>query len=466
MNRTIRGALALAFAAAMTAVLTTPSAAVTDPDRLPGPSLGGEQRINAVFSPRSTYHANWTRADALKIEQDATNTAPLIPADFPVMTDQVWIWDTWPLTNLDMQPVAYEGWNIIFSLTAPRDIFFGDRHWQAKIGFFYSQDAQNWTYGGDLFPAGSSYGSREWAGSTVIADDGTVHAFYTASGRDDGGIDPTDALQRLAHAQGQIHTDADGVWFTGFEDHHIIAQADGTLYQTLEQSQAGPIIYAFRDPFVFRDPTDHRIYALFEGNNGGVAGSHTCDRSEIGRVPPGHVTPPDARYYTGNIGLMELRSADFSQWKLLPPLLSAECTNQQTERPHLVVRDGQYYLWTISHMFTFAPGLTDPGEIAAGPDGVYGFVGPGLRSNYRPMNGSALVLGNPPEQPLQQYSHYVMPNLLVESFIDTIPTGPGPSDVVYGGTLAPTLELELDGATSRLVGELPYAYIPAEVAVP
>ena len=42
------------------------------------------------------------------------------------------------------------------------------------------------------------------------------------------------------------------------------------------------------------------------------------------------------------------------------------------ERPHLVVQDGQYYLWTISHMFTFAPGLTEPGEVAAGPDGVYG----------------------------------------------------------------------------------------------
>lgn len=416
----------------------------------PQPGDGGVS-TKAVFDPDSTYTANWTRAQALQIASDSTNTTPLIPTDFPIITDEVWIWDTWPLTDLDTNPVAVGDWNVIFALTAPRDIFFGDRHWQAKIGYFYSDDAQTWTYGGDLFPADSSFGSREWAGSTVIADDGSVHAFYTASGHDDGGIDPNDPLQRLAHAAGQIHVDDDGVWFTGFEDHQIIAEADGTLYQTLEQSLAGPIIYAFRDPFVFRDPLDGEIYALFEGNNGGVAGSHRCQAREVGRVPAGHVVPPDARYYTGNIGIMSLESEDWTQWQLLPPILSAECVNQQTERPHLVVRDGQYYLWTISHTFTFAPGLT-------GPDGLYGFVGPGLRSTYKPLNGSALVLGNPAEAPLQNYSHYVMPNLLVESFIDTIP---GPEGPVYGGTLAPTLELSVDGRQTWLENVLPYGYIPA-----
>lgn len=457
MNRTIRAALGAVFTLALVATVQLPSAAQDRPEFPRDHVDKGGISTNAVFHPRAAVTANWTRADALKIAPTPETTKPRIPEDFPIMTDEVWIWDTWPLTDLDMEPVAYEGWNVIFSLTAPRDIFFGDRHWQAKIGFFYSQDAQTWTYGGDLFPADSSFGSREWAGSTVIADDGSIHAFYTASGRDDGGIDPTDALQRLAHAGGQIHADDEGVWFTGFEDHQIIAEADGRLYQTLEQSEAGPIIYAFRDPFVFRDPTDHKIYALFEGNNGGVAGTHRCDRKEIGRVPGGHVVPDDARYYTGNIGLMELRSPDFSQWRLLPPVLSAECVNQQTERPHLVVHEGQYYLWTISHMFTFAPGLT-------GPDGLYGFVGPGLRSSYKPLNDSALVLGNPADAPLQNYSDYVMPNLLVESFIDTVPTADG--GVRYGGTLAPTLEIELEGATSRLVAELPYAYIPANRAIP
>ena len=407
-----------------------------------------------VYAPDADVTANWTRAQALKIQQDETNTKPRIPEDFPIMTDKVWIWDTWPLTNLDMKPVTYKGWHVIFSLTAPRSIAFSDRHWSAKIGYFYSRDGKDWTYGGDLFPAGSSLGGREWAGSTVITDGNRLEAFYTASGKD-GSTDRNDALQRLAHASGKIHANKNGVHFSGFNNHEIIAQADGTMYQTLEQSQSGPIIYAFRDPYVFRNPGDGQIYALFEGNNGGAAGSHTCDPNEVGDVPAGHEVPDDAKYYTGNIGMMKLEgdgSTGFSNWKLLPPLLSAECTNQQTERPHLVVKDGKYYLWTISHKFTFAPGLT-------GPDGLYGFVGDGLRSDYQPLNGSGLVLGNPPEAPLQNYSDYVMPNMLVESFIDTVPTADG--GVRYGGTLAPTLGLHVDGDQTALNAEYDYGYIPA-----
>ncbi|WP_371819799.1 glycoside hydrolase family 68 protein [Rahnella sp. BCC 1045] len=43
------------------------------------------------------------------------------------------------------------------------------------------------------------------------------------------------------------------------------------------------------------------------------------------------------------------------------------------------------------------------------PDGVYGFVSNEIFGPYVPLNGSALVLGNPPSQPFQTYSHSVMP---------------------------------------------------------
>ena len=152
---------------------------------------------------------------------------------------------------------------------------------------------------------------------------------------------------------------------------------------------------------------------------------------------------------------MQATNAELTEWRLLPPVLSANCVNQQTERPHLVFYDGRYYLFTISHTFTYAPGLT-------GPDGVYGFVGPSLRSDYKPMNGSALVLGNPAEAPLQQYSHNVMPNLMVQSFIDTVPTPDG--GVRYGGTLARTIQLQIDGANSYVDRELAYGYVPALAA--
>jgi levansucrase len=405
----------------------------------------------ATYAPDDDFTAAWTRAQALKVVSDPTNTKPRIPTTFPIMSNEVWVWDTWPLSNLNMQPISYKGWNVIFSLVAPRSVPFGDRHWYARIGFFYARDGKSWKYGGQVFPAGTSFGSREWAGSAVLQGD-QVNMFYTASGRDNPTtVDPSDALQRLTTASGRIHADANSVWFTGFRNHKIIAEPDGTQYQTYDQSRAGPIIYAFRDPFVFRNPEDGQVYLLFEGNTAGQAGTLSCGRRELGPVPPGHTVPAESRFFTGNIGLARATSANLRSWELLPPLLSANCVNQQTERPHLVVQNGKYFLFTISHKFTFAPGLT-------GPDGLYGFVGDGLRSDYKPLNSSGLVLGNPDDAPVQQYSEFTMPNWLVESFIDTVPTN------IFGGTLAPTLRLTQEDSSTYFVEQLDYGYIPALAA--
>ena len=463
-RRTRLGVL-LATATALTTALVTPTTSVAAPAAVPDhrtkTTYGVSQAAiaaSAEYLPTDDFTATWKRADALKVHADPTTTNPRVDENFPVMTDQVWVWDTWPLTDLQTRPITYQGWKVIFSLTAPRDIFFGDRHWQARIGFFYSRTgtAGDWKYGGHLFPEGYSRGSREWAGSAVLTGTNTVNAFYTASGEDGGGINNTDFEQRLAMSTGRIHADDQSVWFTGFRNHRIIAEPEGTWYQTMEQSASGGIIYAFRDPFVFQDPEDGKVYALFEGNTGGVAGDYVCQPRDLGVLPPGHKeVPAEAKDFTGNIGLMEATNAAMTQWRLLPPLLSANCVNQQTERPHFVFRDGDYYLFTISHTFTYAPGLT-------GPDGVYGFVGPSLRSDYKPMNGSALVLGNPAEAPLQQYSHNVMPNLMVQSFIDTVPTAAG--GVRYGGTLARTIQLQIDGANSYVDRELAYGFVPALAA--
>jgi levansucrase len=409
------------------------------------------------YAPDDNFTAAWTRAQALKVKQDPTNTKPIIAADFPVMTEEVWVWDTWPLTDLATRPLSYRGWNIIFSLVAPRSLGFNDRHEVATIGYFVSRDGRSWRYRGEIFPRDSARGARQWAGSAVLVGD-EVNLFYTASGDNENPTVPDpnwtrNANQRIAHASATIEVDANGPYFAGegFRNSTIVAEAEGRLYQTNAQAVGAPNIMAFRDPFVFRDPADGEVYMVFEGNTAGQAGSHTCGARELGPVPPGHVVPRDANLYTGNIGLARTTSSGLTRWELLPPLLSANCVNAQTERPHLVIEGGNYYLFTISHTFTYAPGLT-------GPDGVYGFHGRSLRANYQPLNASALVLGNPPEAPYQAYSEYVMPNWLVEAFIDRVPT---PAGERSGGTLAPTIRLRAEGTNTYVVEQLGYGYIPA-----
>jgi levansucrase len=445
-SRALRCALAL-LACALSIVLAAPAAA-------------------QQYAPEDDFTANWTRADALKVRLDPTNTKPRIPADFPVMTQEVWVWDTWPLTRLDTTPVSYRGWHVIFSLVAPRNIGFDARHEVATIGYFFSRDGRSWEYGGEVFPGDTARGARQWAGSAVLVGD-QVQMFYTASGNNEDPQVPDpnwdlNANQRIARATARIRVDANGPYFAGqnFRNSTIVAEADGRYYQTEAQGRyrqpgGAPNLMAFRDPFVFRDPADDQVYMLFEGNIAGenpVAGTKTCGPREVGPVPPGHVVPPNANLYEGAVGLARAANAAMTRWELLPPLLSAVCVNAQTERPHLVIEDGRYYLMTISHTFTYAPGLT-------GPDGVYGFLGDSLRSDYEPLNASALVLGNPPDQPFQAYSEYVMPNWLVEAFIDRVPL-PGGGER-SGGTLAPTLRLEVDGSNTYVVEQLDYGFIPA-----
>jgi levansucrase len=379
-----------------------------------------------VYAPDGAFAAAWTREHVEAIRLEPRVMAPAIDPGFPVMSDAVWVWDTWPLTDLDMRPVSFDGWHVIFSLVAPRRLGFHDRHPIASIGWFSSRDGRSWRYRGAALPGGSALGTRQWAGSAVLVGD-RVHLFYTAAGEGRRGHDPdwltNDPLQRIALATATITSAGGDVAFTGaaFGDSRVVAEADGRLYQTPEQARGGEIIYAFRDPFVFAE--GGQVYMTFSGNTAG----HEC--------------------FTGNVGLARALDESFERWELLPPLLHANGVNQQLERPHFVVRNGRHHLFFISHIETYAPGLT-------GPDGLYGFVGDGLRSDYEPLNGSGLVIANEPSRPPQRYSDYVMPDWLVEGFVDTV------GDRV-GGTLAPTLRLEVDGTRASVAEQLDYGLIPA-----
>lgn len=64
-----------------------------------------------------------------------------------------------------------------------------------------------------------------------------------------------------------------------------------------------------------------------------------------------------ATYQKANVGLAVATNENLTQWKFLPPILSANCVNDQTERPQIYIKDGKYYLFTISHRPTYAAGV-------------------------------------------------------------------------------------------------------------
>ena len=486
------GAVVAAGAVATTLLAAAPTSAA-DRD-FPEPTAHSQK----AYDPEADFTAKWTRADARQImaQQDASasrgensvplsQTMPEIPKDFPTMTDEVWVWDTWSLTDESANQLSYKGWDVIFSLVAPRDIPFDDRHWNARIGYFFRPTNADptttpWQYGGYLFPDDASISTTEWSGSTRLIRGNTVQTFYTATTGPKGKRPGTEGKPAvIASSFGKIHADRNGVSFDGFSKHTKLLEPDGAMYQTPEQNQS----FAFRDPFTFEDPAHPgKTFMVFEGNSAGVRGSEAtkCDASDLGyrkgeenAETVDEVNSSGAFYQRANIGLAVAENKDLTRWKLLPPLLSANCVNDQTERPQIYIQreNGRlkYYLFTISHQFTYAAGTR-------GPDGVYGFVGDGIRSDYKPLNDSGLVLGSPtdlnlppdrPESPtqgqnprqFQAYSHYVQPNGLVQSFIDNV-------DGRRGGTLAPTVKINFFGGKSTVDREFgdnglgPYGWLP------
>nr|WP_236044949.1 glycoside hydrolase family 68 protein [Halomicroarcula nitratireducens] len=408
---------------------------------LAGLGLSSVTGSAAAVEPREADQ--WTRAEAANIELTDDTTAPVIEENSESISDDYWIWDTWPLRTRDGSIVKINGWQIVFSLTAPDDLVPGARHNEATIRYFYSRNGHDWQEGGKAFDA--PLGHHQWAGSAMYdQDEEQIYHFYTAVSS------YPEFRQKPALGKGaSIETGPKGVELVGEQEHVIMGTPDGEMYQTYEQSIEQGIVYAFRDPWYFTHPETGEDLVVFEAN-----------------TPTGSRDPTNPESFNGNIGVMRATNDELTEWELLPPVLEAIGTNQQLERPHYVFKDGKWYLFTISHQFTFAPGLS-------GPDALYGFVADSMYGDYEPLNEGGLVISNPDEAPFQAYSWLAMPHgdgIVAESFenfrgLDDTSRGaisldevgylpPEEQKELFGGSLAPSLKLELDGAETRIVTEL------------
>ncbi len=398
----------------------------------------------------------WTREHAAGLTRTEETVAPIIyPPELPI-DPELHLWDTWLLRDRDGSIAEIDGYRVILALTSTSALLPGKRHDVATIRYFYSADGKNWHTGGPVFKNDAGeiegdrpFGSRQWAGSALY-DDGTVYAYYTASGqRDEAELSYT---QRLAVGHGgSVRTDGEGLSIDGPWTHEIIAEPDGDRYETEPQSRG--MIYTFRDPWFFEDDTG--TYLLFEANTPVPADSAACDGD------------PAQQEFNGSVGIAESPTGDPTDFELREPLLDAVCVNQELERPHIVVRDGTYYLFISSHMHTFAPGIE-------GYDALYGFAADSLFGEYKPLNDSGLVVTNPANAPFQAYSWLVYDHgdeLLVNSFfnyydfdrpsLDDVALLPEPEQRRrFGGTPAPTVRLGVDGQRTRVLGVLDHGHLP------
>jgi levansucrase len=269
-------------------------------------------------------------------------------------------------------------------------------------------------------PEAFSPGSREWSGSAILNEDtGVVTLYFTAAGR--RGEPTLSYEQHLFEARSQLQRDGAEYRLTDWCDLREIVIPDPALYMATDRGGAPGTIKAFRDPFPFRDPADGTWTMVFAGS---AANSSSRFNGVIGAA----------------VSMDEVRT----NWRLLPPILSADGLNNELERPHIISHGAFYYLFWSTQEQVFDP--AGP----AGPTGLYGVVARQLAGPWEPLNGTGLVFANPPEAPRQAYGWLVLPDLSVISFVDDWRDAMEPTGRRFGGTFAPVLHLGLDGPRAVL----------------
>ena len=349
----------------------------------------------------------WTAAHVADIDGASLPALPVIvAADIVRVVPGRDLWDFWPLQTDDGAVAIVDGGELWFALSATATGAPELRHDRARLRVL-RRDRTGWSDLGLALPDGFGPGSREWSGSAVVDADGLT-LYFTAAGR--LGETRISYAQRLFQTRAKLALDGRPYeWTVPIE----AVVSDGLEYVVADQAD-GKIgaIKAFRDPGYFRDPADGVAYLLFTAS--------------LGR---------STSAFNGAVGVARQHGAG---WSLLPPLIQADGVNNELERPHVVVRNGLYYLFWSTQGSVFAPGIE-------APTGLYGMVAERLLGPYAPLNGTGLVLANPSAAPAQAYSWLVLDNLRITSFIDHVGPGRG-----FGGAPAPEGRLIVDGTRTGL----------------
>jgi levansucrase len=384
-----------------------------------------------ISDDRGWPASQWTAEHVADIARHPLPEAPFITSEdvVSVVPDQD-LWDLWPLQNADGTVANITGGELWMVLSAPRLPDPGLRHDIARTRLLF-RTGRTWVDCGLLFPDDLNPGTREWSGSARFnAETGEVTAYFTAAGRRS---DPTPSFeQRLFQTTGQLNLSGSRPAISNWSAASPIVVNDGSLYVDVAVDQGVPgNIKGFRDPYWFCDPADGNAYILFTGSQPGSQSSHN-----------------------GVVGLAVAHSAMGEDgFRLLPPIITADGVCNEMERPHLVLKNGLYYLFWSSQNAVFAP------DGPRGPSGLYGMVAPSLTGPYTPLNGTGLVIANPEAEPRQAYCWQVLDTLEVYSFIDhwglegrDIFADPRLQRDQFGGTIAPVLKIAIDGNTTQLLG--------------
>ena len=338
------------------------------------------------------------------------------------------IWDSWPVVQADNgKPVDYNGYELVIGMMG-NGSNWDDGHLYLLYNRYGDNNFDDWKCAGPIFGFNESGKHEQWSGSATVNSDGSIQLYYTEDDATDG-----NHHQQIATATLHLTANNDGVSINDVTNRKILFAGDGYYYQTYQQwknAKDSLDDFCLRDPHVYEQ--NGQRYLVFEAGTGMYnyqGNSQIYDLRNYGEKTVAEdiqdlfsiINNKDmthrASLANGCIGLMELGGTeeDPAIAKLFAPVVSAPMVSDEIERPVTIKIGDKYYLFTDTRLNR---GIDDPLNNEANAKigdnvGMLGFVADSLDGNYKPLNGSGVVLTAtvPSNARTSEYSWYAVPML-------------------------------------------------------
>ena len=404
------------------------------------------EALNKVRIDGETYNGQLTYSQYKQygktlIDEDKQFTIPKFDKDkienFPAATtkdaqtgkiENLDIWDSWPVVQANNgTPVNYNGYQLVIGMMGDGQDW-NDGHLYLLYNKYGDDNFNDWKCAGPIFGFNASDKHQQWSGSATVNSDNSIQLYYTEDDLTDG-----NNHQQIATATIYLNCDSNGITINNVTNRKILFAGDGYYYQTYQQwKDANDKMddFCLRDPHVFEQ--DGKRYLVFEAGTGSYNyqnndqiydlrnyGENTIaeDVQDLFSIINSKDMSHKASLANACIGLMELGGTEENPTiaKLYAPVVSTPMVSDEIERPVTVKIGDKYYLFTDTRLNRgIDDALNNEANKKIGDNvGMLGFVADSLDGNYKPLNGSGVVLTAtvPSNDRTSEYSWYAVPML-------------------------------------------------------
>lgn len=335
------------------------------------------------------------------------------------------IWDSWPVQDAKTgQIVNWNGYQLVIGMMGrPKK---GDNHIYLLYNKYGDNNFSHWKVAGSIFGYNRTNLKQEWSGSATVNKDGSIQLFYTDVDRSDGTNN-----QRIATVTLNLKATKGKVQIASLANNHILFAGDGYYYQTYSQwlsTNKGADNFTMRDAHVVLGEDGHR-YLVFEASTGkqnyqgldqiykwsNYGGNDAYNLKAFLDLVNNLDMKSRGTWANACIGIVRLSDDETYPIvdKILSPLVAANISSDEIERPNIVKIGDLYYLFTDTRLNRGSNDYAwNKADQTIGDNvGMLGYVSDTLTGEYVPLNGSGVVLtaSVPFNWRTATYSYYALP---------------------------------------------------------